>query len=137
VLSGLTFALLAVLNRRLGAARDATDVAFWQNAWAAVALLPLAIVGTELPAFTWRDLGLLLVLGVVCTAGAHTLFIASLRHASAHTGSVVAALEPVYGIALAMLLQGEVPDARTLAGAALLVAAAVVASRRIGLAEPL
>jgi drug/metabolite transporter (DMT)-like permease len=137
VLSGLAFALLTVLNRRLGAARDAADVAFGQNAWAAVVLLPFLVLAGELPTPTWRDAGLLLALGVVCTAGAHTLFIASLRRASAHTASVVAALEPVYGIALALLLQGEVPDTRTMAGAALLVAAAVVASRRIGVAEPL
>jgi drug/metabolite transporter (DMT)-like permease len=136
VLSGLAFALLTVLNRRLSATLDAADVAFGQNLWAAVALLPLVGLAGAMPPVTWRDVGLLLVLGVVCTAGAHTLFIASLRHASAHTASVVAALEPVYGIALALLLQGEIPDARTMGGAALLVAAAVVASRRIGVVEP-
>ena len=136
VLSGFTFALLTVLNRRLGATRDAIDVALWQNLWAAVALLPLALLAGSLPPVTWRDVGLVLVLGVACTAGAHTLFIASLRTVTAHTASVVAALEPVYGIALALLLLGEVPDARTLAGAGLLVAAAVLASRRIGVREP-
>jgi drug/metabolite transporter (DMT)-like permease len=72
------------------------------------------------------------VLGVVCTALAHTLFIRSLRALSAHTASVVAALEPVYGIALALLLLGEVPPARTLAGAVLIVGAALYATRRSG-----
>jgi drug/metabolite transporter (DMT)-like permease len=43
---------------------------------------------------------------------------------------VVAALEPVYGIALAVVLLNEVPAARTLAGGALIVAAAWVATRR-------
>ena len=70
-----------------------------------------------------------LVLGVLCTALAHTLFIAALRTVTAHTASVVAALEPVYGIALAFVLLGEVPGARTLAGGALIVGAAVVATR--------
>jgi drug/metabolite transporter (DMT)-like permease len=36
----------------------------------------------------------------------------------------------VYGIALALALLGEVPGLRTLAGGTLIVAAAVVASRR-------
>jgi drug/metabolite transporter (DMT)-like permease len=49
---------------------------------------------------------------------------------SAHTASVVAALEPVYGIALAALLLDEVPSPRTLAGALLIVGAALVATRR-------
>jgi drug/metabolite transporter (DMT)-like permease len=88
------------------------------------------------PALNARDVGLLLALGVVCTAGAHTLFIASLRTVSAHTASVVAALEPVYGIALALLLLDEIPGGRTLAGATLLVAAALVASRRGRTIEP-
>jgi drug/metabolite transporter (DMT)-like permease len=73
---------------------------------------------------------LLVVLGVVCTGFAHTLFIASMRRVSAHTAAVVAALEPVYGIALAAWLLGEWPDTRTLAGGALIVLAALVASRR-------
>src|SRR4029078_9291430 len=73
---------------------------------------------------------LLLVLGVACTGLAHTLFIASMQRLSAHTASVVAALEPVYGIALAALLLQEIPTVRTLAGGVLIVAAALVASRR-------
>ena len=48
---------------------------------------------------------------------------------SAHTAGVVAALEPVYGIALAAALLGERPTAGMLAGCALLVGAAIVASR--------
>jgi drug/metabolite transporter (DMT)-like permease len=42
---------------------------------------------------------------------------------------VVTTLEPVYGIALAFLLLGETPDARTLAGAVLIVGAALWATR--------
>ena len=81
---------------------------------------------------TQRDIVLLLVLGIVCTALSHTLFIASLRRVTAHTASVVAALEPVYGIALAALLLNEIPTPRTLAGAALIIGAALHATRRDG-----
>jgi drug/metabolite transporter (DMT)-like permease len=136
VLSGFTFALLAVLNRRWSAHCDAIDLARRQNAWAAVALLPVVAWSAGWPAVTAYDVGSLLVLGIVCTAAAHTLFIASLRTLSAHTASVVAALEPVYGIALALLLLGEVPSGRTVAGAALLIAAAIVASRTDVVTEP-
>jgi drug/metabolite transporter (DMT)-like permease len=131
LVAGATFALLAVLNRRWSAARPAIDVAFWQNAWAAVALVPVAVFAGDVPSLSARDAIALLALGVVCTAGAHTLFIASLKSVSTHAASVVAALEPVYGIAFAWLLIGETPGARTLAGATLIVGAAIVATRRI------
>ncbi len=128
LVAGFTFALLAVLNRRWAAARAATNVALWQNAWAAIVLFPIALAASGVPSITPRDVGALLALGVVCTAVAHTLFIASLRSVSAHTASVVAALEPVYGIALAWLLLGESPALRTLSGAALIVGAALLAT---------
>ncbi len=131
LLSGFTFALLAVLNRRLAAQRGAIDIAYGQNAWAALVLLPIAVaevgaVGT----IGVREIALIFVLGVVCTALAHTLFIASLAGVTAHTAATIAALEPVYGIVLAALLLGEIPGPRTLAGGALIVGAAIAASRR-------
>jgi len=127
VVSGFAFALLAVRNRALAAAVSPGAIALWQNAWAALCLLPFTLVASVSP--TPGDAALLVVLGVVCTALAHTLFIGALRVASAHVASVVAALEPVYGIALAFLLLGEAPDRRTLLGGALLVAAALWATR--------
>jgi drug/metabolite transporter (DMT)-like permease len=127
IVSGFTFALLAVGNRALAARYAAGAIALWQNACAAVCLLPLAIVSAAVP--DARQVALLVALGVVCTALAHTLFIGSLRTLSAHTASVVTALEPVYGIVLAFALLGETPGARTLAGAVLLVGAALYATR--------
>lgn len=130
LVSGFTFALLAVLNRRLVASRRAVDVAFWQNLTAALCLLPFAWASpAALGSVGARDVVLILVLGLACTALAHTLFIAGLRTVSAHTASLIAALEPVYGIVLAVLLLGEVPGLRTLAGGALIVGAAFVATR--------
>ena len=130
VLSGLMFALLAVGNRALASRRSATGVALWQNACAAACLLPGFALDPVMPSA--RDVVLLIVLGVVCTALAHTLFIRSMRVVSAHTASVVAALEPVYGIALAFALLGETPGWRTLIGAALIVGAALRATSRAG-----
>ena len=117
IISGLTFALLAVTNRTLSTRHPAGAIALWQNACAAVCLLPLVALEPVIP--DARSVLLLVVLGVVCTALAHTLFVRSLRALSAHTASVVTALEPVYGIALAFLLLGETPSLRTLGGAAL------------------
>jgi len=133
LVSGFTFALLAVMNRRWTATRTATDIAFWQNLAAALVLLPFAwaspwAIGT----IGAREIALLVVLGLACTAFAHTMFIRAMTRVSAHTASVVAALEPVYGIALAFAVLDEVPGPRTLAGGALIIAAAISATRRAG-----
>ena len=130
VLSGFTFALLAISNRALAARRSAAEIALWQNFCAAACLVPAIALEPAVPNLT--DIAQLIVLGIVCTALAHTLFIASLRSVSAHAASVVAALEPVYGMALAALLLKEIPDARTLAGAALIVGATLWTSARAG-----
>ncbi|HKW81469.1 MAG TPA: DMT family transporter, partial [Casimicrobiaceae bacterium] len=119
VVSGFSFAFLAVGNRALVPRRPPQAIAFWQNTVAAVCLAPALIAAPIVPG--GRDLALLLVLGIACTALAHTLFIASMRTLRAHTAGIVAALEPVYGIALAALLLHELPAPRTIAGAALLV----------------
>ena len=131
VLSAFTFAWLTVRNRALGNARPPRSVALWQNAFAALCVAPLVFrPGGPAVEITPTTLALILVLGAVCTAFAHTLFIASLSRLSAHTASVVTALESVYGIVLAVLLLGEIPDARTILGGALLVGAAIAASSR-------
>jgi drug/metabolite transporter (DMT)-like permease len=130
ILSGFTFAWLAVRGRTLLATERATAIALWQNAFAALALLPIAaLAGVFDRAPSAHEMGLIVALGVVCTALSHTLFIASMQRVTAHVASVVAALEPVYGIALALLLLGEVPAPRTLVGAVLIVGAAIAASR--------
>jgi drug/metabolite transporter (DMT)-like permease len=62
-------------------------------------------------------------LGVFCTAVAHTLFIQGMRQIRAQTASIISSLEPVYGIVLALVLLGEVPTFRTLAGGAVILIA--------------
>lgn len=121
VAAGLSFAVLSLLNRRLVRDHSAIRVALHQDAAAMVLLAPL------LP-LVWRpltvgDLALLAVLGLFCTALAHTLFIQAMAVIAARVAAIASALEPVYGIALAWLLLGEVPAARTLAGGALILAA--------------
>jgi drug/metabolite transporter (DMT)-like permease len=135
LVSGFTFALLAVMNRRWAMTRPATDIAFWQNAIAALALLPFALASPwALGTIGAREIMLLVVLGLACTALAHTLFISALANLTAHTASVIAALEPVYGIVLALVFLDEVPGPRTLIGGSLIVTAAVIATRRASLA---
>ncbi len=134
ILSGATFAWLTVRTQRLVARHPASGIALWQNAVAAAVLLPVVIVrvamGGNVVVVSLHDVVLVLILGTVCTALAHTLFATSLVRVSATVAAVCVALEPVYGAALAYALLGEAPGARVMAGMALLVIAAVVASWR-------
>lgn len=128
LLSGATFAVLAILNRRLSRRHSSLRVAFYQDLFAGVVLLP-ALLGT-VPELSGRDLALLAILGVFCTAVAHTLFIRGMRGVSAQTASLIASLEPVYGIALALLLLGEVPTGRTVLGGAIILGAVLLVTLR-------
>ncbi|MGB3308183.1 MAG: DMT family transporter [Nodosilinea sp.] len=126
LLSGLSFALLQLLNKGYRQRYSAVAIAFYQDLFACLSLLVVTPLATL--ALTTQEVGLLLVLGVLCTAVAHTLFIESLAVLRTQTASVISALEPVYGIVLAALLLGEVPTLRTLVGGGLIVGTTLWAS---------
>src|SRR5512143_3913635 len=112
--AGLTFALLTLVNRTLAQRQSSLAIAFYQDLVAAVVLAPFAAGAAA--ALSARSLALLAVLGVFGTAAAHTLFIGGMRRVKARTASLLSALEPVYGIVLALVFLGERPSLRTLAG---------------------
>jgi len=130
VASGLTFAVLSLLNRKFVRAHSSVTIALYQDGFAALALAPLVFVWQ--PAWTVHDVLLLLVLGILCTAVAHSLFIAGLRAVRARTASMIACLEPVYGAALAVFVLGEVPAVRTVVGGLVVLAVAFYATFRAG-----
>lgn len=127
LMAGLSFAVLAVINRRGSRGIDGFQVAFWQNLVVAVLVLPFAWPGVA--ALTPRDGVFLLLLGTLCTGLAHYLFVRSLAGLDARQVGVIVALEPVYAIACAWWLFGEHPSLRMLAGAVLLILATLLASR--------
>lgn len=75
---------------------------------------------------TISELGMLLFLGVVTTAVAHTLFITSLKVLPAQITGVVSSMESVYGILLAFLVLRETPSFRAIAGAAVIIGVVVL-----------
>lgn len=128
LLAAGSFAVLALFNRHYVRRYSSLLVAFWQQASAAVVLLPLLLVYAQ-PASP-ADLLSLAVLGVVFTALAHTLFIQGLSSVKAQTASIISSLEPVYGILFAALLLGEIPALRTLVGGAVILGVVVYSSWR-------
>ncbi len=142
LVSGLSFAGLAICNRRGNRGMDAIQVAFWQNLVVALLVLPLLGLGLAPPqvarsqatsslvtgaaAIDWASWFWLAVLGVLCTGLAHTLFVKSLEALDARSAGMIIALEPVYAIACAWWLFGEEPSGRMLVGASLIILATVL-----------
>ena len=123
ILSGLSFALLALTNRRSAAGLDAMQVACGQNIVVVLAMLPFA--ASQLPMLPALDWFWLVLLGVFCTGLSHYLFVSSLARLNARSAGLVIALEPVYAIGFAWLLFAQEPTLRMLAGAALIMAAII------------
>lgn len=129
MVSGLLFAVLSLLNRKLVQQQHWGVMALYQNLFACLILLPFALILEPL-SLSWRDLGMLLLLGALCTAVAHGLFIFSLTHVRAQLAGIVAALEPLYGIVFAFFLLGEIPQASAVFGGLLIIGTTIVAMRR-------
>lgn len=127
ILSGLLFALVSVSNRATTQGVEPAQAAFWQNVGIVVVTLPLAwsLLGQG-SALDWLWIALL---GLLCTALAHSLFVASLRVLNARSASVVFALEPVYGILFAWWLFDEEPGLRMVFGGALILLATLLSAR--------
>jgi drug/metabolite transporter (DMT)-like permease len=117
--SGLLFAVLSLLNRRYVRRQSPIVMACFQNGFACLTLLPALFTFSWQP--TGRELALLLLLGLVCTALAHALFIQSLSTVRAQLAGIVASLEPVYGIFFAFILLGEMPSLTALSGGAIII----------------
>jgi drug/metabolite transporter (DMT)-like permease len=121
-ISGFTFAVLSLLNRK------------WVRKYPPAAHCFLSECRGDLAAsaddglgrcacIDVAQLGMLAFLGVVCTAISHALFIRGLISVRAQLASVIACLEPVYGIVFAYLLLHEIPSAYTLTGGAVILMA--------------
>ena len=119
LLSSLTFALLTVLNRSLTQNLPSLVLAFYQDFFALAFLLPSYFVLQ--PALSAKDVALLFLLGVFCTAGSHSLFIDGMKKIKAQTASLIHALEPVYGIIFAFFLLREIPSWRTIWGGVMIL----------------
>lgn len=124
--SGSSFALLSILNRRYVQKYDSIVIALYQDGVAAVVLLPFVL--SIQPVLSIQDVLLIVLLGVVFTAMAHSLFIKGMTSIKANVASIIASLESFYGIVFAALLFSEIPTVRTILGGAIILGAAVWAS---------
>jgi drug/metabolite transporter (DMT)-like permease len=109
--AGFTFSILTILNRKLSQIYSSLLITFYQDFWATLFLLPFFFIMR--PHLEGRDILLLLILGIFCTALSHSLFIKGMRLIKAQTAAIISSLEPVYGIVMALFILNEIPSLRT------------------------
>jgi len=122
IAAGLTFSLLTIFNRKLSQEYSSLVIAFYQDFFATLFLLPFFFILR--PALDLKNIFLLGILGVFCTAGSHTLFIKGMKYIRAQTAAIISSLEPVYGIVFALIFLHEIPTFRTVLGGMIILSAA-------------
>ena len=128
MVGSVSYAVMSLLNRKFVSRYEGSVVAFYEQGTAALLMLPILLF--ERPQAAALDWALLVILGVVLTGVAHSLFISGMRSVRAQTAGVIASLESVYGIAAAALFIGEFPTLRELAGGAVILGTAFVSTLR-------
>ncbi|MEE0966652.1 MAG: DMT family transporter [Bacilli bacterium] len=124
ILSALSYALLTLMNRYFSIYYSSTTIALYEQSSATVILLPTLLFINSTP--TFKDISLLIFLGIVTTALAHTLFITSLKHVEAHKAGIISAMESVYSILLAYLFLHEIPTVREIVGAIIIISVVIM-----------
>ncbi|WP_406278758.1 DMT family transporter [Nocardia sp. NBC_00881] len=128
VAAAAAFAAVTVINAVPVPGLDAMTTTGLGFTGGALLLAPLAATSGLAFDPTVRSVVLVLVLGLVPTAVAYTLYFRGLSNAGPGIAAVLALLEPLTGAALAAVVLGERLTTSGLAGAALLVVALLLAA---------
>ncbi len=126
--AGLAYAVLVLLAKDLTRRVASTTVSFSETWLNVLFLLPFALwqLSSTGYRFTTRDLVVLLVMGVVCTALARALWTEGTRRVRVEHVSILGYVEPVAAPVYAFVLLGQRPGPWTIAGGMLVIAAGLL-----------
>lgn len=126
MVSSLSYAILTLFNRYLSRTYEAGTICLYEQGTAAVVLLPtFFFVQTR---WTVENIVGIAMIGLVCTAIAHSLYVAAQKKVKAQTAGIISGMETMYGILFAMLFLGEVPGIREVIGGIIILCVAVLSS---------
>lgn len=126
MISALAYAVMSLSNRYLSQFYESRTICLYEQGIAVVVLLPaFFLIQTH---WTVQNIAGIAVIGVICTALAHSLYVAAQRNVKAQTAGVISGMETVYGILFAFLFLKEVPGLRELIGGAVILGMAVISS---------
>ena len=114
IVSGFTYAILSMLNRKYVKEYPSSIIAFYEQFAAAIVLSPFIFL--QKPIFQPKDILLLILLGIVFTGISHSLFINGLKKIKTQTAGIISNLEPVYGILFAAFILREIPTLKEILG---------------------
>lgn len=130
ILSAFSYAILSLMNRKVSSKYPAAQISFYEQVTATVVLLPTLVVLK--PTITVADVGVLMMLGIIFTAVAHSLFINGLKNVKVRTAGIISGLEPVYGILSALIFLKEIPTSRECLGGAIILTAVFMSTLKTG-----
>ncbi|MBQ9980349.1 MAG: EamA family transporter [Oscillospiraceae bacterium] len=126
----LAYAVLSLINRTFTKKYTGVVISLYEQGIAGLALLPVILVIR--PVYSGHDIIVLAILGVLCTAIAHSLYIVGLRRIKVQTAGVICGMEPVYGIILAIFILNQIPGIREIIGCIIVLAVTVYTTMRAG-----
>ena len=114
--SALSYAFLQLCNKHFTIkGYNGTVISMYEQAMVVIVLLPYILTHGFNASGT--DILLIIVLGLFCTAIAHTTLISSMKAIPAQLVGICNSMETVYAIALAFILLGEAPTINEVIGA--------------------
>ena len=124
VLAACFYATVMLANRFLKAL-EPSDRTIFQLCIAGLTVLPYALLAEQvsLLSFGWKPILLLVLLVVVYTGFAYTLYFNGLARLSASSSAVLAYLDPVTALILSAAVLGEAMDLAQMIGAVLILGA--------------
>ncbi|MEQ3640430.1 MAG: DMT family transporter [Alteromonas sp.] len=123
IASAVLYAFRNIIHRKHFKQYSGAKAMAWQTLVISIVMLPT--IGNSIAQASTHDWLMLLLLGTVFTALPHALIAASLRHLRAKTFSLIACMQPLYGVALAIIVLDESPTLSTLIGGILITSASV------------
>lgn len=123
VVSAVLYSLRNLAHRRYFSHYSGIKAMAWQTAVICLVLSPFA--SGELVTASHQDWLKLLLLGTIFTALPHALIAHSLKHLRAATFSLIASMQPFYGVILSIIILKESPTLSTIIGGLLVTSAAI------------
>ncbi|MBI5228163.1 EamA family transporter [Candidatus Micrarchaeota archaeon] len=129
LLAALSFSITAVMNRKYSQTYSSSVITFYECLVSGIILMPFLFI--EHFIIQVNDLLLMVILGLVFTAIAYSLYTKGLKYVKAQKAGLIGTIEPVYSIIFAAALLGEIPELRTLIGATIVVGTAIFTQLKI------
>lgn len=116
--SAISYAFLQLCNKKFTIQEyNGTVISMYEQAVVAVILLPVIIANGYFSTARGIDIIMIVLLGLFCTAIAHTTLISAMKAIPAQLVGICNSMETVYAIALAAVLLGENPTINEVVGA--------------------